>query len=224
MQGALLLNSSTSAPMWARRATLGRMEEKLMPDFDTRKPQGSDKPNRPRIQSIANRLSSLLTASKPRILAIASTIRRSLTANKVRSLFVGGVLSFVIAPALVGLLIYSIGGFGYPKQEAEYLKGKIVFEYRNVGIWAMHADGSNMTPIKEGVEGEDLALSPDSEKIAFTEINVKSDPSASTSASASAGPPTISVPHIFVRNVNGSKKVSVLDSPAFRRPEWCQPE
>jgi hypothetical protein len=70
-----------------------------MPDFDTRKPQGSDE---------ANRLSRLLSASKVRILSIASMLRDSLMANKRRSLFVGGVLLFVIAPASVGLLIYTI--------------------------------------------------------------------------------------------------------------------
>ena len=82
-----------------------------MPDFDTRKPQESNEPNRPRIPLIANRLSSLLSASKPRILAIASTIRHSLMANKLRSLLLGAILLFVIAPALVGLLIYSFGVF-----------------------------------------------------------------------------------------------------------------
>ena len=89
-----------------------------MPDFDTRKPQESNEPNRPRIPLIANRLSSLLSASKPRILAIASTIRHSLMANKLRSLLLGAILLFVIAPALVGLLIYSFGGFPHPQQKA----------------------------------------------------------------------------------------------------------
>jgi hypothetical protein len=79
-----------------------------MPDFDTRKPQGSDEANRPRMTLIANRLSRLLSASKVRILSIASMLRDSLMANKRRSLFVGGVLLFVIAPASVGLLIYTI--------------------------------------------------------------------------------------------------------------------
>ena len=48
----------------------------------------------------------------------ASTIRRSLMANKLRSLLLGAILLFVIAPALVGLLIYSFGGFPHPQQKA----------------------------------------------------------------------------------------------------------
>jgi uncharacterized protein YjbI with pentapeptide repeats len=185
-------------------------------DFDTRKPQGSDEPNRPRIPLIANRLSRLLSASKVRILSMAGTLRRSLMANKLRSLLLGAILLFVVAPASVGLFIYSFGGFGYPQQEAEYLNGKIVFEYRGAGIWAMNADGSNVTSVKESVVGEDLALSPDGEKIAFTDIDKKVDPSASASAS---GPPTISVPHVFLRNVDGSKWDRLLKPPAHE-PAW----
>jgi Tol biopolymer transport system component len=83
------------------------MEEKLMPDFDTRTSQESKERNRPRMTSIANRLSSLLSASKLRILSMASSVRLSLMANKLRSLLIGGVLSCVIALASFWLLIYS---------------------------------------------------------------------------------------------------------------------
>ena len=76
-------------------------------DFDTRTPQEANEPNRPRMNLLANRLSRLLSASKHRIFSMASTLRRSLMANKLRSLLIGGVLLFVIAPASVGLLIYS---------------------------------------------------------------------------------------------------------------------
>src|SRR5215210_5635072 len=113
-----IVDSSTSAPMWARRATHGRMEEKLMPDFDTRKPQSPNERNGPRIQSIANRLRSLSTGGKRRILSRASTLRHSLMANRDRNLLIGGVLLFAIVAAPVGVLIYSLGGFGHPQQEA----------------------------------------------------------------------------------------------------------
>ena len=219
-----IVDSSTIAPMWARRAVHGRMEEKLMPDFDfdTRTPQEASEPNRPRMRLIANRLNRLLSAAKLRVWSMASTLRRSLMTNKLRNLLIGGVLIFVVAPASVGLLLYSLGRTNYP-QQAEYLNGKIVFEYTSESgtrIWTMNADGSNMTPVKESVDGENVALSPDGEKIAFTEINEKVDTSASASASASAsGPPTISVPHVFVKNAGGSDKNRLLNSPAAE-PAW----
>jgi hypothetical protein len=59
-----------------------------------------------------------LSAGKPRILSIATTLRRSLMANRFRRLLIVGILLFVIAPALVWLLIYSLRGFDYPQQEA----------------------------------------------------------------------------------------------------------
>src|SRR5215210_4199274 len=219
-----IVDSSTIAPMWARRAVHGRMEEKLMPDFDfdTRTPQEASEPNRPRMRLIANRLNRLLSAATLRVWSMASTFRRSLMTNKLRNLLIGGVLIFVVAPGSVGLLLYSLGRTNYP-QQAEYLNGKIVFEYTSESgtrIWTMNADGSNMTPVKESVDGENVALSPDGEKIAFTEINEKVDTSASASASASAsGPPTISVPHVFVKNAGGSDKNRLLNSPAAE-PAW----
>lgn len=69
-------------------------------------------------------------------------------------------------------------------------------------------------------DGEHASPFADGEKIAFTEINEKLDPSASADASASAsGPPTISVPYIFVKNADGSDKVRLVDSPAGG-PAW----
>jgi hypothetical protein len=86
------------------------MEKKLMPDFnfDTRKPQGSDEPNRPRLSSsTANGLRGLLTASKLRILLVAGTLRRFLTVNRRRTLLIGGGIVLFAAAATLGLLIYS---------------------------------------------------------------------------------------------------------------------
>jgi Tol biopolymer transport system component len=83
------------------------MEEKLMPDFNTRKPQGSNQPNRSRLSSTANGLRGLLTTGKLRILLMAGTIRRFLVANRRRTLLVGGgIVLFVVAVPL-GLIIYS---------------------------------------------------------------------------------------------------------------------
>ena len=175
-----IVDSSISATMWARRATHGRMEEKLMPDFDTRTPQGSNEPNRPRMTSITNRLSSLLSASKFRILSIASALRRSVIASRYRSLFVGGVLLFAVA-APVGLLIYSFGGFDHLQQMViqqetrtipgmqkshmgniridENQKGKLVFQlsgpYRtplNYAISNMNANGSSLEQLTDTVD------------------------------------------------------------------------
>src|SRR5215211_7271551 len=170
-------DSSTSAPMWVRRATHGRMEGKLMPDFDTRTPQEANEPNRPRMRLIANRLSSLLSVGKLRILSIASTLRRSLMAIRLRSLLIGGVLLFVIAPASVGLLIYSFGGFPYLQQEASHTQ--IAFTRTIAGdateseLYVMNADGTNETRLTNTSElyAKVLATSPvwspDGKKIAY---------------------------------------------------------
>src|SRR5215211_1712368 len=157
------------------------MEEELMPDFDTRKPQGSNEPNRPRMTSITNRLSGLLSASKHRILSIASALRRSLIANRYRSLFVGGVLLFVVVAAPVGLLIYSFGGFDHLQQMDiqqetrtipgmqmshmeniridENQKGKLVFQLSgpyqtplNYAISNMNANGSSLEQLTDTVD------------------------------------------------------------------------
>src|SRR5215211_6473185 len=157
------------------------MEEKPMPDFDTRKPQGSNERSRPRMRLITNRLSSLLSASKFRILSIASALRRSLIANRYRSLFVGGVLLFVVVAAPVGLLIYSFGGFDHLQQMDiqqetrtipgmqmshmeniridENQKGKLVFQLSgpyqtplNYAISNMNANGSSLEQLTDTVD------------------------------------------------------------------------
>ena len=66
-----------------------------MPDFDTRKPRGHNEPNRVRIQVVANKLRTVLIATRPRL----------------RTLLVGGgVFLFVIVAVPAGLLMYSSGG------------------------------------------------------------------------------------------------------------------
>jgi DNA-binding XRE family transcriptional regulator len=70
-----------------------------MPDFDTRKPQGSNEPNRVRTTLIANRLRGLLRAGKLRFLSMGSTLRSSLMANKLRTLLIGGILLIVMVAA-----------------------------------------------------------------------------------------------------------------------------
>jgi Tol biopolymer transport system component len=148
-----------------------------MPDFDTRKPQGSDEPNRPRMTLIENRLSRLLSASKVRILSIAGPLGRSLMANKLRSLLIGGVLLFVIAPALVGLLIYALRGFPHPQQEVRHTQ--IAFTRTIAGdayeseLYVMNADGTNETRLTNTSElyAKVLAFSPvwspDGKRIAY---------------------------------------------------------
>jgi Tol biopolymer transport system component/uncharacterized protein YjbI with pentapeptide repeats len=126
------------------------MEEKVMPDFDTRKPQGPNERNRPRIQSIAIRLRSLSTGGKRRILSMASTLRRWWIANRNRSLLIGGILLFVLVAAPVGVLIYSIGGSGNPQQGGRQVDPR--------------CPGSLAQPTKNSKLGEDQ----NDTKIAFT--------------------------------------------------------
>ena len=77
-----------------------------MPDFNTRKPQGSDERNRPRLSSTASGLRGQLTTGKLRILLMLGTIRPYLRANR-RTLWIGGgIVLFVVAVPL-GLIIYS---------------------------------------------------------------------------------------------------------------------
>src|SRR5215208_336727 len=157
-----------------------------MPDFDTRKPQESNEPNRPRIPLIANRLSRLLSASKPRILTIASTILHSLMANKLRSLLLGAILLFVIAPALVGLLIYSFGGFPHPQQEARQV------DPRCWGSFAQSTENS-----KPGDDSNDT-------QIAFTRI-IAGEPTASG--------PYATESELYVMNADGTNETRLTNTP-----------
>jgi Tol biopolymer transport system component len=154
-------------------------------DFDTRKPQGSDEPNRPRMTLLANRLRGLLTASKHRILSMASTLRHSLIANKHRSLLISGVLLLVIAPALVGLLIYSFGGFPHPQQEARQL------DPRCWGSFAQSTENSN-----PGDDSNDT-------QIAFTRA-VTSEPSANG--------PYATESELYVMNADGTNETRLTNT------------
>ena len=113
-----------------------------MPDFDTRKPQGSNEPNRPRMTLIANRLSRLLSASKVRILSIASTLRRFLMANRLRTLLIGGGMMLFVAAAALGLLIYSSIELADGGQKVTDLQQKI--------------EGATLTPLEGCPVGGDI--------------------------------------------------------------------
>jgi len=205
------------------------MEEKLMPDFDTRKPQGSDEPNSPRIQSIANRLSSLLTASKPRLLSMASTVRDSLIANRLRSLLIGGVLLFVIAAVPVGLLLYSVSGPGDQRSVSglgDWQLGdrRLVYEFDGY-LWTINPNGSNLTRLPV-LTWEELTVSPNGKRIAF---DTNCPEASSSSASASASPRPGSFSCLYVVNTEGSDKRTLVngfdqkkllgDLP-IQQPEW----
>jgi Tol biopolymer transport system component len=115
-----------------------------MPDFNTRKPQEPNEPNRLGISLLAdklralliaskhrtplivNRSRSLLTAGKQRVVLIADGLRSLLVAHRLRTLLIsGGILFFVVAVVPVGLLIYSSSGMGDQQQEARQ-GGRIV--------------------------------------------------------------------------------------------------
>jgi Tol biopolymer transport system component/uncharacterized protein YjbI with pentapeptide repeats len=188
------------------------MEEKLMPDFDTRKPPEPNEPNRLRIPLIANRLRVLLITTKLRIQSIANGLRSLLLANKVRISLVGGVILLLVGAAFTVLLpIYSSSGKG--NWQPGVLDGaphsQIVFGPGDSGLWAMNADGSNQSRLLESAASAP-AWSPDGTKIAFTRI-------VEESADASATPE--SIPSIVIMNADGSDQRELLDEPASD-PAW----
>ena len=96
-----IAGSSISAPMWARGATHGRMEKKLiLPDFNTRKPQEPNEQNRLGVALLADKLRNLLSVSR---------LRNLLVANRPCAFLIGGgILLFVVAAVymLVGRYYY----------------------------------------------------------------------------------------------------------------------
>jgi Tol biopolymer transport system component len=140
------------------------MEEKLMPDFDTRTPQEPNEPSGQRIVSDAH---------SRRILSIADRFRSLLVANRLRSAWIGvGVLFFVIVVVPGGLLIYQVAEGDANGDPSVRQNGKIAFAKGNghgrVHIHLVDPDGTNETRLTRGSEVEyDPAWSPDGEKIAF---------------------------------------------------------
>jgi Tol biopolymer transport system component/uncharacterized protein YjbI with pentapeptide repeats len=198
--------------MRPRKAAHVRMEEKLIPDFDTRTPQEPDEPNRLRNPLIAYRLRALLTTTKRRIQSIANGLRSLVLANKVRTSLLGGVILLLVGPAFtVGLPLYSSSGKG--NWQPGVLDGtphaQIVFGPGDSGLWAMSADGSNQSRLL-GSTAVDPDWSPDGKKIAFARI-------VEESTAASATPE--SIPSIVVMNADGSGQRELLDAPASD-PAW----
>jgi hypothetical protein len=177
------------------------MQGKLMPDFDfdTRKPQGSDEPNRSRMRLIANRLSRLLSSAKLRILSMTSTLRHSLMANRNRSLVIGGALLFAIVAAPVGVLIYPVGGFGHPEQGERQVFDHPQQEARQADP---RCSGSLAQPTKNSTHGE---VQNDT-KIAFTR----------TTAGDSLGS------ELYVMNADGTIETQLTNTSAVgvTSPVW----
>jgi len=124
-----------------------------MPDFNTRKPQEPNEPNRlhiqlvanklctlliatrPRMRLIANKLRSLSMASKGRFVSIAKKVRSLLVANRLRTLLIGGgILLLVVAAVPVGLLIYSSSGMGDQQQEGRIVSGMHRRPMENINV------------------------------------------------------------------------------------------
>ena len=106
-----------------------------MPDFDTRKPPGTNEPRRSRIQSIVNELRSLLTVTKHRLAFMVDALSILWVENRPRSLLAGALLLFVIVAAPLGLLIYPLSGLA-DRQLAYQFDGY---------IWTIDPDGSDPT-------------------------------------------------------------------------------
>jgi Tol biopolymer transport system component len=160
-----------------------------MPDFNTRKPQETNEPNRLHIQLVANKLRTLLIATKPRILLFANRVRSLLITNRLRTLLIGGGILLLVVTVPFGPLIYSSSrGLGDQLWEAVDVDptGEIAFELDDAPR-TMNADGSNLRGVS-GIDSEidDLAWSPDLKKIVFMRV-VDGDPNSASSCSGGSG-------------------------------------
>jgi dipeptidyl aminopeptidase/acylaminoacyl peptidase len=202
-----IVDSSTSAFMWVRRANYWRMAGKLMPDFDTRKPQGDPKPGRSLIQSMANELQSFFTAIKRRLPFVTDTLCILWVENRPRSLMTGGVLLFIIAAAPLGLLIYSVSGRGDPR-----------LVYVSHGHFrTIKPDGSDPTRLPRRRTWYNPAASPNGERIAFqTDCRRGSNSSASASAASSAEPDSYRC--LYAANIDGSDQRTLIDASDQKTP------
>ena len=89
-----------------------------MPDFDTRKPQEPNEPSRHRIALIADKLRTLLIATKSRVPLIANRVRSLLSATTIRTLLIGGGILLFVA-TVVAVAVYSSGWTGDEQWKAK---------------------------------------------------------------------------------------------------------